>query len=459
VHGNEGDKDMVIVDDLDSNDTSLAEREVESVAKRLRSNKGKAVLTKVETPKTKKTIDSVGPKKGWSKVKVKSTAERTRKRKIVSSSESEYDIEKDVQSIIPSTSRKALRKKSIQTVASVPFDKVSFQLPGNARRWKFIYHRRMALERELSEEAVKIKSVRELIKRARLMKTVSNLGECYEKLVEEFLVNVSENCDNPLSKEYQKVYVREECVNFSPNIINRFLGINEEEAVELEVNDNQVRREITANQVATWPKKGKIPSGKLSVKYAILNRIGTTNSVPTTHSSDITTNLGKFIYAIRTKTKMNFGKYTFYQTMKHAKTNAVKFSIAFPTLLCSIMLDQHPGLLNIDDLPKKRESPFTIHHKLFGKNHVVDIVETSKMAQVAGLMTKQKIVTTLKDTCVLLIEKKAQFELIIHSLEKEEAAAEDELDDVEDDNADEAANGNEDASGNEDSGSSSEEAE
>ena len=46
-----------------SNDTSLAKREVERVAKRLKSNKGKVVLAKGETPKTKKMTVGVGPKK------------------------------------------------------------------------------------------------------------------------------------------------------------------------------------------------------------------------------------------------------------------------------------------------------------------------------------------------------------------------------------------------------------
>jgi len=57
-----------------------------------------------------------------------------------------------------------------------------------------------------------------------------------------------------LSQHYQQVFG--ECVNFSPNIINKFT-------------DNQVCKEITANQVKVWPKKGK-----LFVKYAILNWIG-----------------------------------------------------------------------------------------------------------------------------------------------------------------------------------------
>jgi hypothetical protein len=84
----------------------------------------------------------------------------------------------------------------------VAIDKVSFHRPKFAQRWKFIYHRRLALEREMSEKAIKIKSVMELIKAAGLNKTVCNLGECYERLVKKFLVNVSEDSDNPLNREY-----------------------------------------------------------------------------------------------------------------------------------------------------------------------------------------------------------------------------------------------------------------
>jgi len=46
--------------------------------------------------------------------------------------------------------------------------------------------------------------------------------------------------------EFQKVYVKGECVNFSPDIINRFLGIDKEGVTELEATGNQVSREITA---------------------------------------------------------------------------------------------------------------------------------------------------------------------------------------------------------------------
>lgn len=98
----------------------------------------------------------------------------------------------------------------------VIIDKMSFHYPENAQRWKFIFHRRLALQRELGNEALKMEVVIEMIKEVGLMKTVCNIAGCYKKLVKEFMVNISEDYDNPLSQEYQNVYVRGECVNFSP---------------------------------------------------------------------------------------------------------------------------------------------------------------------------------------------------------------------------------------------------
>jgi len=134
--------------------------------------------------------------------------------------------------------------------------------------------------------------------------------------------------------------------------------------------------------------------------------------------------LAQFIYVVGTKTKLDFGRYIFDQTVKHAKTDAVRLPIAFPTLLCNIMLEQHPGLIIAANLPKKRESPLTIHQKLFGDNHAADLVGTSGTTPVSGLMTKEEIIVTLKDTCVMLDERKAQFEQMIHALEKVDVANE-----------------------------------
>jgi hypothetical protein len=58
-------------------------------------------------------------------------------------------------------------------------------------------------------------------------------------LVKKFLVYVSHIVDYPLSKKFQKAYVRRECVNFFHNTISKFLGVEEINIPELEVTDNQ----------------------------------------------------------------------------------------------------------------------------------------------------------------------------------------------------------------------------
>jgi hypothetical protein len=231
-------KDLVSIHDKVSGDISTPEREVECIGKRLRSNKRKVVYHEGETPKSKNKTVGIGPKKNWSKVKVKSTDRRTRRKKVGSSDESDYYVEEDVSNINVSTSNMVAERKVVKTVSNVPIDKVSFHFPENALRWKYIFHRRLAVERELGKEAMEMEQVISMIKEAGLLKTVCNIGNCYEKLVREFLVNMPRDCDNFLSQEYQKVYVRGECVNFSPDIINRFLGIEEVNDAELKVTNN-----------------------------------------------------------------------------------------------------------------------------------------------------------------------------------------------------------------------------
>jgi hypothetical protein len=138
--------------------------------------------------------------------------------------------------------------------------------------------------------------------------------------------------------------------------------------------------------------------------------------------------MAKLIYCIGTKTKMNVGAYIFDQTMRHGKSEATKLPIAFPTLLCNIILQQQPSILIAADVPKKRESPISLHYKLFGKSHAADIAGTSASVAptdpaVVGHMTRKDILVALKDTCRFLEERKTLFERLIVSLENGEANA------------------------------------
>ncbi|KAH1188389.1 hypothetical protein GmHk_U059559 [Glycine max] len=344
-------------------------------------------------------------------------------------------------------------KKVPGNVPDAPLDNISFHSIGNVERWKFVYQRRLALERELGRDALDCKEIMDLIKAAGLLKTITKLGDCYESLVREFIVNIPSDITNRKSDEYQKVFVRGKCIRFSPAVINKYLGRPTEGVVDIAVSEHQIAKEITAKQVQHWPKKGKLSAGKLSVKYAILHRIGTANWVPTNHTSTVATGLGKFLYAVGTKSKFNFGNYIFDQTIKHSESFAVKLPIAFPTVLCGIMLSQHPNILNNIDSVKKRESPLSLHYKLFEGTHVPDIVSTSGKAAASGAVSKDDLIAELKDTCKVLeatikanTEKKMELERLIKRLsdngvddgeaaEEEEDAAEDTESDDDDSDA------------------------
>ncbi|XP_058749537.1 uncharacterized protein LOC131622521 [Vicia villosa] len=324
--------------DLDNySDNELITNVNPSIAKRLMTRKGKKVIDqsppKRKVPKSTSTgpirskvvskststgprkskvvpkSTSVGPTKSWSKV-----VPKKRKARVIE--ESDSDVEVDVQDI---PLKKPTTSKLAASVLEVPIDNVSFHYPASVNKWKYVYQKRLAMERELSQNALDCK--------------------CYEMLVKEFIINLSEDCVDRKSNDFKKVYVRGKCVTFSSTIINNFLGRSDEAQPKLEVSDNKVCQVITAKQVKSWPLKGKLTASKLSIKYSMLHKIGAANWVPTNHKSTISTVLGKFLYTVGTKAKFDYGTYIFYQTMKHACSFSVKGPIAFPSLICGIILN------------------------------------------------------------------------------------------------------------------------
>lgn len=113
------------------------------------------------------------------------------------------------------------------------------------------------------------------------------------------------------------------------------------------------------------------------MKYDALHRIEATNWIPTNNTSTIATSLDKFIYIVGTQTKFDFGSYVFEQTLKHASTFVVKMPIVFPSLICTIILSHHHGILINYDAPSKRESLLSLYYRLFVGTYVPNIVMTS----------------------------------------------------------------------------------
>ncbi|KAK2373606.1 hypothetical protein QL285_074634 [Trifolium repens] len=426
-------------------------------AEATKSPKKKKVAAEATTSTKKKKM--YGPLRRSSRVEIPAKQKQQgSKRKTINLTDSESDAEENAPEISTASKQKTPKKMKIaatvsaedavakapgilstqkkkagrsipQNIPDVPMDNVSFHFSNSAVKWKFVYHRRLALERELSDETLEFKEVMDLILQAGLMKTVSGIGRCYEKLVKEFIVNIGEDCDNKLSKEYHQVFVRGKCVQFSPAVIKAYLGRREYGYPGFEPTNNQVCKTITANQVKVWPLKGKVPSVMLSIKYAILNRIGAVNWVPTSHTSTIATGLAKFIYAIGTGANVDYGSLIFDQIVEHGKCWAIKLAVSFPTLICEIILDQHPNILVPEDVPCKRESPMTLSYKLFEGKHAADItVPTKKATPVENVastsMTRKTMILTMEATVRALDEQKSELEKVIAALKKEEAKEE-----------------------------------
>ncbi|XP_050890873.1 uncharacterized protein LOC127096332 [Lathyrus oleraceus] len=216
--------DIMNIYDMDSDDDPIGKRLAPRIAKRLKNRKVKAVESYNMPSKSLRRRTSVGPTKGWSKV------------------------------VTPISKKKSLNVMSSLTVMS-----------NNVEKWNFVYQRRLELERELGKDAFECKEVMGLIQEVGLTKSVTGFGKCYEMLVKEFVVNISKECDNKISKEFRKVYVRGMCVEFSPEIINMFWGINGKEQIEVEVSDNVICREVTEKQVKEWPRKRELSTSYLSV--------------------------------------------------------------------------------------------------------------------------------------------------------------------------------------------------
>ncbi|MCI56984.1 envelope-like protein, partial [Trifolium medium] len=77
---------------------------------------------------------------------------------------------------MPSAKKKVAGKKIPQNVADAHKDNVSFHSLESVQRWKFVFHIRLALERELGKEALECEEVMNLIKEAGLLKTVWGIG-------------------------------------------------------------------------------------------------------------------------------------------------------------------------------------------------------------------------------------------------------------------------------------------
>ncbi|TYK02780.1 uncharacterized protein E5676_scaffold145G00390 [Cucumis melo var. makuwa] len=122
-----------------------------------------------------------------------------------------------------------------------------------------------------------------LIAKSGLSKTISDVDPFYPQLIREFVVNLPTDFNDPSSPDYQTIHIRGFKFSITPVVINGFLGT-----------------------LSSWPVNG-IPAATLSVKYAILHKIGIANWFPSSHASSVSAALGTFLYRICNDDRVDAG--------------------------------------------------------------------------------------------------------------------------------------------------------
>ncbi|XP_057444259.1 uncharacterized protein LOC130736442 [Lotus japonicus] len=312
--------------DDDSDDVTLTASLLDSVAARIKRKRRVPDVEESPAPKDNSKTTPATSKSKQVDVKGKGKqqeveAKSAKKKKVpVAAEESGSDVEEDVDDILPSEKKKYAGKRFPHNVHVVSIDNVSFHAEGNVQKWKYVCQRKIDKDREVGSDVLECKEVVALIEKAGLMKTILKVGRCYERLVKEFLVNLSVEVGLPESVEFRKVYVRDKCVEFSPAVINEALGRSVVECVDEDMSLDVIAKEITPGQVKKWPIKKLLSTGNHSMEYAILNKIGDVNWVPTQHTSGVFATLAKLIYQIGTSADFDFGSFVFEQTLQHADT-------------------------------------------------------------------------------------------------------------------------------------------
>ena len=120
--------------------------------------------------------------------------------------------------------------------------------------------------------------------------------------------------NDPSSPNYQIVHIRGLKFKISLVVINGFLGNNVARDGSSSIPSNEVLASILyGGTLSSWPVNG-IPAIALSVKYAILHKMGIANWFPSSHALSVSVALGTFLCQICNNDNVDTGSFRYNQS-------------------------------------------------------------------------------------------------------------------------------------------------
>ncbi|GAA0142847.1 hypothetical protein LIER_35644 [Lithospermum erythrorhizon] len=185
-----------------------------------------------------------------------------------------------------------------------------------------------------------------IIEESGMLAITGDIGPHWPSIVRQFICNLSEDIANPSSPMLHKVKLRRLMFNFSHMLINRYYGRQNEGISRSSLKVDDIIKTLTEGALTEWPPKGQLQASVLSLRI---------------------------LYVMGSQQDLDFGRVIFDQIVDHSRTGAKMKPIEFPSLICSILIHQHPEVLKAGDGLGEDAKPLTITYKLMAGKHVVDV--------------------------------------------------------------------------------------
>ncbi|XP_073120674.1 uncharacterized protein [Henckelia pumila] len=216
-----------------------------------------------------------------------------------------------------------------------------------ADTWNMCVDREFLEEHNIDSESYGAKNMVKFFVVRNLLSTVTTAGSYSEKIIREFYCNLTENLRDPRYAIHGKVYMRGQIFQFSPAIINGFLGTHFVEDAELPSLD-VMTSVLTGRLVTSFPAHPhKLAAAKLTSFYSVLHKTTVKTRIPFGNSIVVTNHQAPVLYAIGTGVAFNYGRLVFDTVMTFEDFAQPTLKLPYPSLIYSMLKSQ--GIEKDDD--------------------------------------------------------------------------------------------------------------
>ncbi|GAA0184114.1 hypothetical protein LIER_31411 [Lithospermum erythrorhizon] len=181
---------------------------------------------------------------------------------------------------------------------------VDFNYKENEARWSFVYARNILLERYLSEATMKNQTYMDIIEESGMLVISADIGPQWPSIVREFICNLNEDIVDPSNPMFQKVNMRGNVFKFSPVLINRHYGRQNEGITGSTLKLADIIKTLIGNALLAWPTKGQLQASSLSLRYAVMHKVVIANLLPTSNNTNVSEVVGRMISKVLSNPKL-----------------------------------------------------------------------------------------------------------------------------------------------------------